>query len=506
MSDEKHSVDEHPVHAIDTRGLDVAAAYDRDEPLSIEDALRIRRKIDWHLMPLMCILYLCNFADKTALGQSAILGIFPGAHLNQNQFNWLGTIFYLAFLIFQYPQNLALQRFPVGKWMTINIFIWSIALMCHSACHSFGGLFACRFILGACEGAITPGFLIVTSMFYTREEQTRRIGYWYLMNGFAIVFLGLVSFGLLHIKSTAFLPWQWLMIITGLLTLIVAVVFWFAFPDSPTSAWFLTQEERSMAVRRIKANQAGIENKTWKPEQFMETLKDPKTWLFALFAALSNLFNSLTNQRQIIVHQFGFSLYNTTLLGTVDGAVEVLFIYGGVALATQKKIGRAYAALIVFIPGILGQILVNTLSSNKHVGLLLSYYLAVASICAFIIFLGWVAPTTAGHTKRISTNAIVMVGYCIGNIAGPFMWKPQYQPRNHTPWTIITVASVISAMLLLVIRYILAKENKRRDLEQRENSNTESYVYVPDGIGEKKVHKAFLDLTDRQNKEFRYIL
>ena len=29
----------------------------------------------------------------------------------------LGTIFYLSYLVFEYPQNLALQRFPVGKWM-----------------------------------------------------------------------------------------------------------------------------------------------------------------------------------------------------------------------------------------------------------------------------------------------------------------------------------------------------------------------------------------------------
>jgi ACS family allantoate permease-like MFS transporter len=102
----------------------------------------------------------------------------------------------LAYLLFEYPNNLALQRFPVGKWMvcfapvgglacshsgalqSICIFIWSIALMAQAAATSFGGLFACRFILGVCEGAITPGYMIVTSMFYTRQEQTRRVGYW----------------------------------------------------------------------------------------------------------------------------------------------------------------------------------------------------------------------------------------------------------------------------------------------------------------------------------------
>ncbi len=60
----------------------------------------------------------------------------------------------------------------------MNVLVWSICLMCHAACTSFGGLFAVRFIMGICEGASTAGFLIVTSMFYTREEQTVRVGYW----------------------------------------------------------------------------------------------------------------------------------------------------------------------------------------------------------------------------------------------------------------------------------------------------------------------------------------
>ena len=38
-------------------------------------------------------------------------------HLSANQFNWLGTIFFLSYLLFMYPQSLALQRWPVGKWM-----------------------------------------------------------------------------------------------------------------------------------------------------------------------------------------------------------------------------------------------------------------------------------------------------------------------------------------------------------------------------------------------------
>ena len=80
-----------------------------------------------------------------------------------------------------------------------------------------------------------------------------------------------------------------LMIITGVITLVTSVVFWqvlifnklidwcqerfgfyrFFFPDSPTTAWFLTPEERTLAVQRIKVNQSGVENKHWKREQWV---------------------------------------------------------------------------------------------------------------------------------------------------------------------------------------------------------------------------------------------
>ena len=87
------------------------------------------------------------------------------------------------------------------------------------------------------------------------------------MSGPAIIFLGLLAFGCLHINTPGFEPWQWLAIITGVLTLITSVLFWFFFPDSPTNAWFLTPDERVKAVVRIRENQAGVENKTFKKEQ-----------------------------------------------------------------------------------------------------------------------------------------------------------------------------------------------------------------------------------------------
>ncbi|CAK5282683.1 unnamed protein product [Mycena citricolor] len=529
------------VSAVDTGAALVAGEHGTLDP---DEALRVRKKIDYHILPLMCVLYWyvtriphgmvadpaalrrIQFMDKTTLGSSAILGIQKGTHISTNQsvifgccgaawahayrrYNWLGTIFYLSYLVFEFPQNLALQRFPVGKWMSINIFTWSVALCAHAACKSFGGLFVVRLILGMCEGSITAGFMIVSSMFYTRTEQTLRVGYWFLMNGTAQIISGFISFGALHIHTTGFEPWQWLMIITGAMTFVTAVCFWFLFPDSPTNAWFLTPHERAVAVMRIKVNQTGIENKHFKKEQLIEALTDPKTWLFALFSMLDNVPNSLTNQRSLIVSGFGFSPLHTTLLGCVDGVVEIVTIYTGVRLSARFD-SRAVIAFVYFIPNILGTILVNVLPWSNKVGLLFSVWLTGVGTTGFVLSLSWLSQATAGHTKRVTTNAIMLGAYCIGNSAGPFMWQQKYRPRNRIPWIVIAICYACCMIIVLVLRAMLKRENARRDNEPPAVGHA-AYedVYVERVVQGKvervKVDKEFLDLTDKQNRDFRYV-
>jgi ACS family allantoate permease-like MFS transporter len=241
----------------------------------------------------------------------------------------------------------------------------------------------------------------------------------------------------------------------------------------------------------------------------IEALLDPKTWLFALFSALDNVPNSLTNQRQIIVASFGFTNLQTTLLACVDGAVEIVTIWTGVTLAARYKNARAYVAFIYFIPNLLGTILINVLPWENKVGLLFAQWLTGVGTTGFVLSLSWVSSVTAGHTKRITTNAIMLSAYCIGNAAGPFMWQAQYKPRNHVPWAIIGVCYACCMFLVLAIRYILSAENKRRDRSPKEENNSDIYIEVVDSDGNIKsvrVEKEFLDLTDRQNHDFRYVL
>jgi ACS family allantoate permease-like MFS transporter len=145
-----------------------------------------------------------------------------------------------------------------------------------------------RFFLGASEGCITNGVMLITTMFYTRLESGQRLGWTLQCTGFAQIFSGFLSFGVAHSSpDTKPAQWQLLMIVYAGLSLVVGTWFLLMFPDSPVRAKFLTEDEKIKAVRRIQSNQSGIETKAWKQEQLIEALKDVKTWLFFLFAAIS---------------------------------------------------------------------------------------------------------------------------------------------------------------------------------------------------------------------------
>ncbi len=116
----------------------------------------------------------------------------------------------------------------------------------------------------------------------------------------------------------------------------------------------------------------------------IEAFLDPKTWLFALFSALDNIPNSLTNQRSIIVSSFGFTPLQTTLLGCVDGIIEIVTIWTGVKIAAKIPNSRAYVGFLYFIPNLLGVFLVNFLPWENKIGLLFSVWITGGFLFPFL--------------------------------------------------------------------------------------------------------------------------
>ncbi|KAB5593649.1 MFS general substrate transporter [Ceratobasidium theobromae] len=508
--------------------IDLVVGHVDDQPLNPEEARRIRFKIDRVVLPLLFALYTLQFVDKGTLGASSILGIIQDNKLTADEFNTLGSAFYIGYIVFAYPHSWALQRFPVAKYLSANIFLWAVLVGLHCACKNFRGLctysnvwytlnlpgsqVVLRFLLGASEGCITNGVMIVTSMFYTRTEIGERIGWTFQCNGFASIVSGFLAFGVAHADANAKPKrWQLLMIVYTGLTILIGAWFILLFPDSPVKARFLTKDEKVKAVRRVQGNQAGIETKTWKREQVIEALKDIKTWLFFLFAAVSNLQNGIGTQYSLIIKSFGFTTLQTTALNIPSGAAMIISITSSTLILRRYPVRCSLPVNEFHLTVAARTPELGLLLASYYLGLLCSYYLLnFGAAPSFVMVISWVAVTTSGHTKKLAVNAVFLIGYSLGQVLCTQFWKEKYKPRNYVPWSICLASYVGDFLIILAIRYVLDTENKRRDALQASSAHDEyGYVEKADSDGQiirQKVDKAMLDLTDRQNLSFRYAL
>jgi sugar phosphate permease len=163
-----------------------------------------------------------------------------------------------------------------------------------------------RFFLGATEAAISPGFSLITGMWYTRDEQPLRHGLWFAGNSVATAFGGLMAFGVAHIQGSL-TAWkvslsglkilstsnmtQWLFIIYGLITVAWAVILLMFLPDTPSSARFLKEYEKQAANERTQNNQTGTKNNIIQWDQVWEALLDYKVWILFFFQVANNVPN-----------------------------------------------------------------------------------------------------------------------------------------------------------------------------------------------------------------------
>jgi hypothetical protein len=128
---------------------------------------------------------------------------------------------------------------------------------------------------------------------------------------------------------------------------------------------------------------------------------------------------------------------------------------------------------------------------DQKVGRLICYYLTGPYNAAFVLILSLQIANTAGHTKKVVTNAVLFLGYCVGNIAGPFFYKTAQAPTYSLGiWSMI-VSHLIEVCLIITLWTLMKWENAKRDKIQ---------AAEPGGLeGRDLDATAFGDLTDREN-------
>lgn len=152
------------------------------EAIEIDDATstRLRRMIDKRVLVVMLGTYFLQSLDKNALSFTAIMGIQKDAHLVGQDYAWLHTVIYFGILAAEFPTVLIVQKVPIAKYLAANIFLWGLTITMTCFGFNFATLTALRVLLGLFEAVSQPTFLLLSSMWYRRNEQAVIVACWYV--------------------------------------------------------------------------------------------------------------------------------------------------------------------------------------------------------------------------------------------------------------------------------------------------------------------------------------
>jgi ACS family allantoate permease-like MFS transporter len=395
-----------------------------------------------------------------------------------------------------------MQRFPTGKYITVNLILWGVVLTAMGACRSFKPFMAARFFLGVFESCLNPGFVLITSSWWKREEQPARIAIWYCANGVISIPSGFIFYGIAHLRARGLFPYQWMFFIFGAFTVLFGFALWFILPDSPVSARWLNDRERIIAVQRLKSNKTGVKNTHHKWPQVKEALMDLKVWMLVAGVFIHNMTNSLqSNFTGLIIKGFGYSSYEAVLLSIPSPAVFACTVLV-VSFFLSSKYGegkRIFAIILCYIPGVISCVILYAsplTKSTRGLHLFAVFFIACVASSAGILY-SLLASNVAGYTKKTVAGSMFFTSYCVANIVSPQTFLASEAPRYKTGIAVSLAAFCANIVLFAMLYVVYTRENKKRGLLAEGQEIEDETEDMRDG---------FSDLTDVENKRMRYKL
>ncbi|KAI9147584.1 Endochitinase 1 [Paramyrothecium foliicola] len=430
-----------------------------DEVITVSSAdnARVLRRIDIALLPLMLSVYFLHALDKATLSYASIFGLIDDTRLEGDQFSWLGSIVFLAQLVMQLPLALALVKLPIGRFTSIMVLGWGVTLTAMTWAHEFRTLMVARFFLGAFEASVGPSFVAITQMWWRRREQTLRVGSWYCMNGMTWVFGSLITYGLASINSQM-KPYQIIFLFFGLITVVVATIMYYWMPDSPTEAKFLSNEDKVIAIHRLRSNQMGVMSREWRHAHFLETLLDIKTWLWVIMIfCISVPSNGIGTFGPLIIKSFVSDPFQTMLFNVPVGVLHSTTVAVSAYVSMKWKVKGPVIAILCVPPLVGLSILLHFPHDDEHRAVLLGGFFCLSTFTGITpLIYSWSSQNTAGDTKRKSTSAAVFIGASAGNVVGPLLFRPDEAP-GYTRGLRANIAFFSLVVLLVAITTLYLK-------------------------------------------------
>ncbi|CAK7202151.1 hypothetical protein SEUCBS139899_004871 [Sporothrix eucalyptigena] len=436
---------------------------------------KVLRKVDLRLIPMMMLLYLMAYLDKTNIGNAQIEGMTEDLHLFGIRYNVVSSVFFITFVLCEIPSNMILHKIARPSWyMAAIVFLWGTIMTLSGLVKSYGAFIAIRLLLGVFEGGFLPGAILIISKWYLPNETQIRIAFLYTSAATGGAVSGLLAYGIVNLDGVGGLEgWRWIFILEGLATVVVAVGCIFFLCDSPalSTRWLEPDEIRYLELRQVARRVSAPtefrdDGNHFGLAIFKDIFCDYKIYLL-IFANWSNAVPNyaLKFTMPAIIQAMGFKATSAQLLtippymlGAVSSCAFAIF---------ADKFSWRYPFIVV--PQVLVVVafgMLFGLSSNIKDNLAACYFaLCLSTFSMYPILPGvnaWNVANTPNPAKRsVNIGVLIAVGN-IGGLIGSYIYLAEQKPRYPVGYgtSLGFAAAGIAASTLLELLLKLGNKKK----------------------------------------------
>jgi len=370
------------------------------------------RKVSARLLPILFILYIAAYLDRTNVGLAA-LQMNAAVGMSAAAYGFGAGVFFIGYGLFEVPSNLLLARVGARRWIARIAITWGIIACATMFVQGATSFYVLRFLLGAAEAGAFPGIVYYLGEWFPNRNRARALSQFMVSVPLAGAIGGPVGGVLLSLDSRLGLGgWQWLFLIEGIPSIVLGLIVLFVLVDRPTEATWLSNEERAWLIRRLDDERSTREQVA--ETSVMRAMTSGIVWWFSLlyFLALAAYLGTIF---------FGPVLLSDTLhvssltVGYIMGAIGLagvvgMLLNGANSDRTNERIVHSAAPMFSMAVGF-----AITARASGPVLLVLGLALISFSLNAFLpVF--WCVPATV-LSGPAAAGGIALIN-SIGNLGG----------------------------------------------------------------------------------------
>ncbi|HVP97605.1 MFS transporter [Methanoregula sp.] len=245
---------------------------------------RVMHKVVLRLVPFIIILYMVNYIDRVNLGFAA-LTMNPDLGITPVMFGLVSGVFFIGYVIFEYPSNRMLERLGARVWISRILLSWGVVVVLLSLAASAFDVGVLRLLLGIAEAGFYPGIVFYLSLWLRNRELARCMSYLYAAQIIAIIIGAPLSTIILdNVSWLGIAGWRWLFVLEGIPAILLCFVTWKYLTDRPEQAAWLEPTERAWLVATIRAEREvdGVPVRR-TPRDFFSRLWFNRLWIAFFF-------------------------------------------------------------------------------------------------------------------------------------------------------------------------------------------------------------------------------